>query len=491
VRVRPVRVATMTVTLAVTLATAFSVTTAVGARTNAQQPAVASAANTVTVDLARSLGPFRFGPGRQLSATPNTWRFGTDTYANLDRLRLERVRVWLEFTQTYDVATRTPDYAKWYEYLDTYSSRASTLVLNWRSNYDPLVTGGTFTEAELFAAQRDMLAHYKQRYPKIEFVESEAEPPVIASYYPKYRLLYRVVNAVNALGLPGPALKIGGPTIDIFSELRIGQFLDLYAADPDPAKRLDFIAYHQYLINTGSGDWTATKDNPALVATERARLDALLAARGLGTRPALVSETGIFPGTRQSDLGLEADWHIQAAALASIHYHYLGQRDVVPMDWTIDHENDRKDLFVDRASGVPRPYYNAMRMQSMLPPTRYQATSDALSSRGLGVYGLAGASATRIAAMTWNYQWTNQTAYDSRVVFTNFPAAFRGSNVLVERYRIDKDVHSGDLVPVDRYVIGPRTTGSYYSPYFPLDPNELRLMVLTPTTLPIGQLPPA
>ncbi len=52
------------------------------------------------------------------------------------------------------------------------------------------MTEGTLTEAELFAAQRDMLAHYKQRYPKIEFVESEAEPPVIAAYYPKYRLLY-------------------------------------------------------------------------------------------------------------------------------------------------------------------------------------------------------------------------------------------------------------------------------------------------------------
>ena len=239
--------------------------------------------------------------------------------------------MWLSFTQTYDVATRTPDYAKWYEYLDTYSGLASTLILNWRSDYDPLVTEGTLTEAELFAAQRDMLAHYKQRYPKIEFVESEAEPPVIAAYYPKYRLLYRVVNAVNALGLPGPALKVGGPTID--------------------------------------------------------------------------------------------------------------------------------------------------------------ATSDALSSRGTGVCGLAGATTTRIAAMTWNYQWTGQTTYDSRIVFTNFPAAWRNTNVLVERYRIDKDVHSGDLMPVDRFVIGPRTAGTYYSPYFPLDPNELRLMVLTPTSLPIGQLP--
>jgi hypothetical protein len=124
-----------------------------------------------------------------------------------------------------------------------------------------------------------------------------------------------------------------------------------------------------------------------------------------------------------------------------------------------------------------------MRMLSMLPDTRYRASSDALSVRGTGVYGLAGAGASMIAAMTWNYQWTYQASHQSRIVFTNFPAAWRSTNVLVERYRIDKDVHAGDLVPIDRYVIGPRTAGTYYSPYFPLDPNELRLMVLTPTTL--------
>ena len=67
-------------------------------------------------------------------------------------------------------------------------------------------------------------------------------------------------------------------------------------------------------------------------------------------------------------------------------------------------------------AGCPRPYYNAMRMLSMLPQTRYRATSDALSARGTGVYGLAGAKASTIAAMTWNYRWTNQASYQSTIV---------------------------------------------------------------------------
>lgn len=450
------------------------------------------APNVVRVDLARSMGAFPFAPGRQLSSIPKSSRYGTATNAALDRLDLDQVRVWLKFTDGYDVATRTPMYDKSYDYLTAYASRSRGLLVNWQSTYAPLVTGGTFTETELLAAQRDMLADYKRRFPAIEWLESENEVASIADYYPMYRFAYRMVNAVNAMGLPGPKIKIGGPTADIFTTRRIGQFLDLYAADTDPHKRLDFISYHQYLIDT-SGDpakWTAQKENPAIIATERAQLNAMLSQRGLGSLPALVSETGVFPMTRQTTLGLSADLHIQAAALASMHYHYLGQSQVTPFHWTIDHpQNDRKDLFTDTATGVARPYYNTMLMQSMLPRTRYAATSDALSAQGIGVYGLAAAEPGKVAVMTWNYQWTNQATFQSKIVLSGFPAEFRASNVLVTRYKIGSESDAGALVPVEQFVIGPRAEGGYTSQTLELRPNELRLLVLTPTTKPVGWRP--
>ncbi|MFI6316652.1 hypothetical protein ACIBG8_03995 [Nonomuraea sp. NPDC050556] len=436
-----------------------------------------AASNAVRVDLSRSMGAFPFSPGRQLSSIPKSWRYGTAANAALDRLDLDQVRVWLKFGDA-------PE--KSYDYLAAYATRSKSLLVNWQSSYSPLVTGGSFTEAELFTAQRDTMADYKRRFPSIEWLESENEVPSIADYYPMYRFTYRVVNAVNAMGLPGPKIKIGGPTTDIFSTRRIGQFLDLYAADQDPHKRLDFISYHQYLIDT-SGDpakWTDTKENPAAIATERTQLNAMLAQRGLSPLPALVSETGIFPRDRQTSLGLPADLRIQAAALASMHYYYLGQPQVTPFHWTVDHpENDRKDLFEDTATGAALPYYNTMLMQSMLPKTRYAAASDALSAQGLGVYGLAGAEPGRVAVMTWNYQWTHQTTYQSKIVLTNFPSEFRTSNVLVTRYKIG----SGALAPVEQFVIGPRTDGSYTSQTLELQPNELRLLVLTPTTKPAGR----
>lgn len=442
-----------------------------------------AAPNVVRVDLSRSMGDFPFSPGRQLSSTPKSWRYGTATNSALDRLDLDQVRVWLKFSDGYD---------KSYDYLSAYASRSRSLIVNWQSNYAPLVTGGSFTEAELFTAQRDMMADYKRRYPSIEWLESENEVPNIADYYPMYKFTYRVVNAVNAMGLPGPKIKIGGPTTDIFSTRRIGQFLDLYAADQDPRKRLDFVSYHQYLIDT-SGDpakWTVPKENPAVIATERAQLNTMFSQRGLGPLPAMVSETGIFPKDRQTSLGLSADLHIQAAALASMHYYYLGQSQVTPFHWTIDHpENDRKDLFEDTATGVARPYYNTMLMQSMLPKTRYAAVSDALSAQGVGVYGLAGAEPGRVAVMTWNYQWTHQAAYQSKIVLSNFPSEFRTSNVLVTRYKIGNGADAGPLAPVEQFVVGPRTDGGYTSQTLELQPNELRLLVLTPTTKPVGWRP--
>lgn len=447
---------------------------------------------TVTVDLSHRIGAFPFRPGGQLGATPNSWRYGAETYASMERLRLERTRIWLRFTDTVDRITGIANYPRWYDYVDTYHSRAASVLVNWRSDYDPLVTGGSWNAERLFAAERDMLAHYKARFPKVEYIEVEnedlAKPEQAPAYYAKYRLMYRVVNAVNAMGLPGVRLKVGGPTLDVFSEGRLKAFLDQFQRDTDPAKRLDFVSYHQYLINTTNvGDWTAQKDNPAIVAKEKATVDALLKAIGRAPVPVLVSEVGVFPGTRESPLGFEADLHIQAAALASLHYHYAGQPGIVPIDWTIDHpENDRKDLFLDTATGEPRPYYNVLRMESMLPPTRYQAASDTLTARGIGIYGMAGADAGTIAVMTWNYQWTNQVTHQSRVVVVNFPAAFRTSNVRVTRYRIAGDVHSGALVPVETFVIGPRT-GGYVGQTLPLGPNELRLTVLTPTTDPVGR----
>ncbi|MDQ1646251.1 MAG: hypothetical protein QOJ50_2435 [Cryptosporangiaceae bacterium] len=437
-------------------------------------------ADEVRVDLGKSLGELPFGPGRALSATPNSWKFGAGTTAKLAALHLDYARVWLRFGDSYEVSMRDPRPENWYEYLRTYDALAKTLVVNWRSDYNPIRTTHQMTEPELGAAERDVLADYKRHFPRIAYLEAENEPSDVDAYYPRYRFINGVVNAVNALGLPGPPIRVGGPVLDSFSPARLGRFLQLYAADRTPGKHLDFLAYHQYLTTT-EGHWAARKDEPAMVSGERAQVDALLAQWGLPPVPVLVSETGVFPSLRASHpSALDRDLLIQAAGLASVHYFYAGQRGITPFHWTVDHpENDRKDLFSDLETGAATPYYKMVRMQSMLPATRYAASSDRLSAQGIGIYGLAAADSSRIAVMTWNYQWTSPTSHQSRVVVEHLPPLWRDRRIRVDRYKIAADLTGPDLAKVESYEIGARTGGDYRSPAVRLGPNELQLLVLT------------
>jgi hypothetical protein len=201
---------------------------------------------TVSVDLARGLGRFPFAPGRQLSAAPKSANYGAATTDALRSLALERARIWLKYGDMAPAAPAAPGgppvYAPSYPYVDYYHGLADTLLLNWQTSYDRFATAPDFSLAEFTAVQRDALAHFKRRYPKIECIEAENEDfgpgETAADYYRKYVVTYRAVNAVNAdidAGrLPGPRLKVGGPALDIFSELRLGQFLDAYAPTPGP-----------------------------------------------------------------------------------------------------------------------------------------------------------------------------------------------------------------------------------------------------------------
>jgi len=437
------------------------------------------AAATITVDTGASQGLFNFSAGKQLSSVhmaDDKAVYSSPTMYLLDALDLRRVRVWIKFKDAHANGA-----SSYFTYLDRWNGLADILLANWRTGYDLIGTGG-WTESSLTAANRDLMTTFKTRYPKLELIEAENEPDWeikdMAAYYQRYKLLYKVIGDVNAKGLPGPALKIGGPVTTRPSY--VAQFLDMYVADTDSRKRLDFISYHQYLFASGCSGTNCNKDNPALVRNERSTVDSLLSARGLSTnRPIHVTETGIFPGAATSGTDFPTDLHIQTAGLAAMHYYYLGQPRLYPYHWTVDHPTaDRKDMFLDTANGVARPYYNMQRLQGMLPATRY-SSSTSLSSRGIGLGSLAGGDTTTVAVMSWNYQWTGSTYYDAAVSIANLPSAFRTRNVRVERWYIPNHIHEGGLIQVENTVIGPRTGGSYTTSAHRYNANEVRLLRLT------------
>jgi hypothetical protein len=357
--------------------------------------------------------------------------------------------------------------------MSNWNNGASGLYLNWISSYNDQIASGNWTENELLTAQVNALTYYKTQFPNIGFIECENEmiDTDMTAYYKHYKFMYKVVNAVNAKNLPGGALKIGGPTTSSPTSWYIGKFLDNYKNDSDTNKKLDFISYHQYLFND-------TKDNPAQVATERSTVDSWLSSRGLPSVPIYVSETGIFQTDVSSPLGLPTDYHIQAAGIMAMHYFYSNQKNMVPFLWTVKHPtNSRKDMFVDYTGGVPRPFYNTAKMMTMLPGNRYSSTTS-LTATGLGVGTLAGGTTTKVAVLSWNYQWVNSAGFDVNLLLKNLPSAFKTRNVRVERYLLDSNYDSGELLKVEDRISSALTSGQYQGT-FRHNPNALSMIVLT------------
>jgi len=104
---------------------------------------------------------------------------------------------------------------------------------------------------------KEGLKHYKVLFPNIRYIEVGNEYHLKGfmaasdeEYYIFYRLAYEVVNELNKeLQLDdGKKLLIGGPvTTGQFQ--RLEHFLELYSKDTDPAKKLDFVSWHEYHTN--------------------------------------------------------------------------------------------------------------------------------------------------------------------------------------------------------------------------------------------------
>lgn len=446
---------------------------------------------TVTVDASSEEGDI------SILGKCNSWRrdvMNAGDLAVIEQQSWEIYRTEVDLRDVHNWNANTYNFPALYPYLDQASANSNSLMVILKNVYSRFERGA-ISRPELLNRQITMLSHYKERYPKIEWIEASNEiiSEGVDRYYAIYTVAYEVVNAVNAMGLPGPILKLGGPVDASFNEPRLDAFLDRFEADSNPAKRLDFISYHQYLFGTSN------KTNPARVRLEKGKTQNKLSARGLDPNiPVMISETGILAtSTTSADFGgtgdLDDDLLIQVAAMASIHYWYLSganPQDVYPFHWTLKHKNPRKDQFVDNRSGITTPYYNMIKMQQMLSNTRVSASSNQLTSNGMGVYGLASKSSSSVEIMTWNYQFSGTTSYTTTINVNNLPSAFDGKDIDVKRYHIDRNT-SNYRAGTHQLELIENTTVSHAGSYdktITLDANAADLIVLTPGSSASSQL---
>ena len=449
------------------------------------------AESTVTVSADRVLGRFD-NPAWYGNQTGPTSPLGPRDLRALDALDVHVARVWALPRGYYNATTRRFDFdfaaddgSAAYRYLDQPARYAQRLLVNLGECAPQILTLSAPRTCR--AVLRDGLLAYKRRYPSIQYVELFNEPDktwavpsghweglTVEDYYRWYRIGYSVVNEVNHHLHPAIPLRLGGPATATFDESFLRRFLDWYARDPDRAKRLDFISYHQYKHAA----------DPARVGAEKQTVRRWLSSRRLDPdTPVFVTEYGVFPGDA-SGTTLNADLLTQAAAMETLAYYYINSGMDLEMHWAYSHPtNPRKSMFVSGVDGAVYPYGNLLTMQSMMKDQQVSATSDGLSRTGIGVNALATVDASGVAVLTTNYQGSRgEASHVVSLYLDRLPPRLAHRRLQLDRYVVDSthsnyahDPSSSSLERVERRIIH---ADDRIETGFRLEPNAVTLVVI-------------
>ncbi|MDL4816331.1 hypothetical protein [Actinomadura opuntiae] len=487
----------------------------------AAAPAAAPATSpaTVSVDFGHEQGslprPERYNNFGNVTAWPQ--QRGDDVaFLNEQGLHGDIYRVWLSssnaspqndvFNQC-DLATRKCDFSP----LDAYLRQASAVSDSLLVNINPSgFVKGERPFKDLEPMLELVIGNLKKKYPHVKYVEvynepdweyygqtlhdghpadqATLQPGGLYRFYPPF---YEAVGKVNkALHRPD-RIRVGGPALSWLDPKWLRPFLDGYAADRNPRKRLDFISYHAYL------KWddkyqvpTFYKNDLGVVASDRATILGWLKERRLSRHiPSFITETGIYPGPSFDDPDPKNDYIRQAAGMATYGYLYSNQPDTHVFNWVVRHRvEERKDQLVTRTPNGPvldtfTPYGNMMLMQSKMKRTRVSAVSGGLKGDN-GVYAIASKDRSGAALMVWNWQHTGTDAYRATIDMSRLPAGLRHGKVRQRTYRIDQstsnyftDPAKAGLQMVDERTVTP---GRTYAQSIDLGPNAIYLVMLEP-----------
>lgn len=378
------------------------------------------------------------------------------------------------------------------------------VVLNLQS----MIRAG-WTPVQTRPVIKTIILELKRRYPKIKYIEAmnEADHNLRQFLKPEdlYRFyvpFYQAVNEVNAELRPRTPLLLGGPNLGSCgspwappgpnNQQWLEKFLDGYAADPDPGKRLDFLSYHAYGYfknQVKCSEYTPLRPDPSVLAQQRPRTEAELRKRGLDVNiPSFITEMGPYPGPSYDNKeDPRPDYLRQAAGMASYAYWFMESPNDVPFQWMLRHDtNGRKDQLVSHGrdgKGVLNdtftPYGNQLLMLSKLKNERVAAQSSGLEA-GKGVYAIATKDGTGAAVMVWNYQHTGVEPYRVTIDMGRLPSNLRGKRLCERLFRIDDKVSNywgnpatANLQQTSAKVIAP---GERYSLTVDLTPNALELV---------------
>ncbi|MDP3673752.1 MAG: glycosyl hydrolase [Novosphingobium sp.] len=492
----------------------------------APAPAAGMRDAAVTVDFGQTRGTLLRTERYNNLTRANRWLPQRDAdvqFFNEQGLHGHIYRVWIIVEEIHDFKTGRYNYDGIDDYLADVSRLSDELlvVLDTRESMGKLRR----TPEQLRTPVKTILRYIKERHSQVKYIEPFNEPDhnlrdfmKPEQLYAYYRVYNQAVNEVNRELKPKIPLLIGGPATGSCGSPWappgpnnmgwIPKFLDAYAADRDPGKRLDFLSYHAYGFFKNQrtcSDYQPIRTDPSILAGQRARTDDELRKRGLDVNiPSFLTETGGYPGpSYDNKQDPRPDYLRQAAIMASYMYWYLENPKDVPFNWVLRHsQEERKDQLVTRARNGQRietkgadnvedlptrtftPYGNQMLMFSKLKRERVGAWSSALQA-GKGVYALATRDDSGAAVMVWNYQQAAAQPFRVAIDMGQLPANLRGKTLRQRMYRIDDKISNywgnpatANLQQVSDAVVKP---GARLNVSVDLTANALQLIVLEPS----------
>jgi len=404
----------------------------------------------VEIDVSQEIGLLRRSElynNNSLLRTPG--KAITDKYAA--EIGISKImRNWLTIDDYWDYTTDQYNYNfkcgwdlnQWdnfYNYMERFSEISEEILLNVRG-FQREVVSGEITMDQWRVACKNGIKHYKQKFPKIKYIEALNEYEVGEfggltndEYYKFYQEFYQIINEINQELKPEIPLLIGGPCISDGSLIDgrkkgdLRDFFENYSMDDNQSKKLDFISYHDYL---SANDPSLYQSHPGLIknwSKEFGISDSL---------PIFITELGDNSPDRFYNTLIQENQLLQASLMASIFFHFNKHENVQGFQWVIQHKNqDRKNQIYDNLRWSP--YGMSLKMQARLAANQIKVDTPELSE-GKGIYCIASKDESKVTVLIWNYQWENgENTHTSVINFNNIPINNPGGTAKIKEYLLD------------------------------------------------------
>jgi hypothetical protein len=324
-------------------------------------------------------------------------------------------------------------------YLSAYAEISDEVLLNVR-RLERHVVEGRMTMAQWKEVCKAAIRRYKTLCPKLRYIEALNEFHLSAfgdlntkEYYEFYRTFYQIVNELNAELKPELPLLVGGPaTTGAPPDRHLREFVALYAADPSPAKRLDFLSYHYY----ADRKWSEA-------AEFETRMTELLDAHQIPSDiPMFWDEMG-FTGSPWTLRPVARELNrLQATCVTAFQYYSRKNRKLHVLPWVTFHSPSQTALtqFIYRPDGTLQmtPFGMTVKCWGMQKRNEAQTESTGLREDGSGLGAMGSVDESGAAVLLWNHQ-----ALPSEVdlAVTGLPEPLRQKGWRIRRYLVDS-LHS-------------------------------------------------